>query len=382
MKKQISYQDLDTLLDRLATDPEGFEDAAREIGAAWNAEGVDLELSSPSSWRRPASVPPSPGVMSIEELLRSEIEVILPMERDEEARLARRIEFARCRLEAALETEGLTSDDLAGAVSYDPATYRSMEPAKCLLPQPVCRRWVELHALRTELVERNLYLVLINVERYAHLGVSRLDLIQEGSASLFRAVDGFDWRRGLLFRTYAVHWLNQAFRSHLYNFGQTVRVPVYLQKALKHVRAAIQRLGDPEAGFEAIAAEADLDPRLVESVLAANKRTYSVDTPLHNGEHGSALADLLGDEGSGDLYSTSMEDVSLGDGLSDALERLSDRERYVIEMRFGLNQPREHTLSEVARELGVSLERVRQIQVRAVSKMRTPALRKAVDPFL
>jgi RNA polymerase sigma factor (sigma-70 family) len=95
------------------------------------------------------------------------------------------------------------------------------------------------------MVERNLYLVLINVERYSHTSASQADLIQEGSAALFRAVDGFDWRRGLLFRTYAVHWLNQAFRSYLYNFSNTVRVPVYLQKALKHVNDAKVRLGDP-----------------------------------------------------------------------------------------------------------------------------------------
>jgi RNA polymerase sigma factor (sigma-70 family) len=103
------------------------------------------------------------------------------------------------------------------------------------------------------LVERNLYLVLINVERYSHTSASQADLIQEGSAALFRAVDGFDWRRGLLFRTYAVHWLNQAFRSYLYNFSNTVRVPVYLQKALKHVNDAKAKLGDANAAPEAIA---------------------------------------------------------------------------------------------------------------------------------
>ena len=226
-------------------------------------------------------------------------------------------------------------------------------------------------------------MVLINVERYAHLGVPRLDLIQEGSASLFRAVDGFDWRRRLLFRTYAVHWLNQAFRSYLYNNGQTVRVPVYLQKALKHVRAAIQRLGDPNASAEAIAEEADLGVHLVESALAASRSTLSMDSPLISGSDDSAgLADLLGDEEAGEMYSTEMEDSSLEDGLGDALGRLSDRERYVVEMRFGVNKDRAHTLSEVAKELGVSLERVRQIQVRAINKMRTPTLRKAVDPFM
>lgn len=382
MKKTTDIQALDLRLDGLARDIESFDTGARKLAAEWNARGIDLELSPPESWRKNSESTRRQGVASIEELLRTEIDSILHLDREPEARLARRIEFARLRLELALEEEGLDQEDLEGAVSYDPATYRSVQPTRCLLPPVICRRWVELHALRTELVERNLYLVLINVERYAHLRVSRLDLIQEGSASLFRAVDGFDWRRGLLFRTYAVHWLNQAFRSHLYNFGQTVRVPVYLQKAMKHVRAAIQRLGDPDASPEAIAAEADLGVHLVESAIAATRSTLSMDSPLSKSEDGIGLADLLGGADDGELYSTEMEDTSLEEGLTEALDRLSDRERYVVEMRFGIKRDREHTLSEVAGELGVSLERVRQIQVRAITKLKTPTLRKAVDPYL
>ena len=197
-----------------------------------------------------------------------------------------------------------------------------------------------------------------------------------------RAVDGFDWRRGLLFRTYAVHWLYQAFRSYLYNFGQMVRVPVYLQKAMKHVKAAVARLGDPAASAEAIALEAGLGVHLVESALAASRSTFSIDAPLSSDAEGTGLSEVLRDQSTSEVYSVEMEDITLEDGLKEALDKLSDRERYVIEMRFGINRDREHTLSEVADELGVSLERVRQIQVRAIHKMKTPRLRKAIDPFL
>src|SRR6185503_16548129 len=183
--------------------------------------------------------------------------------REEEARLARRIEFARVRLKNAMNEAGLSSKDIESGASPTPTVFLVTGSADCTLPPKVCRRWSELHSLRTEMVERNLYLVLINVERYAHTSASRLDLIQEGSAALFRAVDGFDWKRGLLFRTYAVHWLNEAFRSYLYNFGNTVRVPVYLQKALKHVRQAMERLGDPNASIEEIARESKLGENLV-----------------------------------------------------------------------------------------------------------------------
>jgi len=370
--------ELDELLDRYALDPDGFEGKVRRRAQAWNKGDYDLELRDSVSWRDPARRVVSP-IGSIEDQLRSEIECITIMEREVEARHARRIEFARVRLDLARTKAGLSDEELACCVNFDPTTYRTVEGA-CDLPVSVCRRWVELHHLRTELVERNLYLVLINVERYAHLGLSRLDLIQEGSASLFRAVDGFDWKRGLLFRTYAVHWLNQAFRSFLYNNGQTVRVPVYLQKAMKHVRAAVDKLG-PDASVEAIAAEAGLGEHLVESALTASKSTLSIDAPL-GGEDGGGLYELIGSSEAVDVYSTDMEDTSLVHGIRDALDRLSERERYVIERRFGIDQEREYTLSEVAHQLGVSLERVRQIQVRALGKLKTPGLRKAIDPFL
>ena len=380
--KTTTYEDLNALLDGLAADPEGFEEGARALAAEWNEADLDLDLPHPQSWRDEMDPVRPEGVASIEEQLRAEIDSIRTMGREEEASLARRIEFARYRLESSLTEAGLDETALAGAVTYDPNDLFAPSPTSCSLPPKVCRRWFELHSLRLELVERNLYLVLINVERYAHLGIPRLDLVQEGSAALFRAVDGFDWRRGLLFRTYAVHWLNQAFRSHLYNFGQTVRVPVYLQKAMKHVKAAIERLGDPDASPERIAQEADLGVHLVESALAASRSTFSMDSPMGSDSESSGFGDLLGDVDSGELYSTDMEDITLEEGHAEAMERLSERERYVIEMRFGVNREREHTLSEVAQELGVSLERVRQIQVRAIHKMKTPGLRKAIDPFL
>jgi RNA polymerase primary sigma factor len=186
----------------------------------------------------------------------------------------------------------------------------------------------------------------------------------------------------LLFRTYAVHWLNQAFRSYLYNFGHTVRVPVYLQKAMKHVNQAIERLGDPKASVEAIARESQLGENLVASAMAAARSARSLDTPLGDDDDGTSLRDMLRLPTDGGPYSVELEDHTLEDSIGEALGRLSERERYVISLRYGIGQEREHTLAEVAGKLGVSLERVRQIQVRAITKMRTPKLRRSVDPFL
>jgi RNA polymerase primary sigma factor len=232
------------------------------------------------------------------------------------------------------------------------------------------------------MVERNLYLVLINVERYAQAHASRMDLLQEGCVSLFRAVDGFDWRRGLLFRTYAVHWLNQAFRNYLYNHGHTVRVPVYLQKALKGINQAAARLGDARATPKEIAANSDFEESTVASALSAARATYSLDTDLSASEDGSRLRDLIVDPSAPEPYRTEIEDVSLEGGLGKALDDLGERERLVLRMRFGIGMDREHTLAEVADRLGVSVERVRQIQVRALCKLDTPSLRRELEPFL
>ena len=375
----ITHEELDDRLEVLAQDPESFTAECELLAREWNEKGVALEVSDPMTWRKPAS--PSSRV-SMRQQFRTEIDSIVSMDRQEEARLARRIEFARIRLDDALKSAGLSNADLVEGIHSGSSGFVGSFTADCELAPQVCRRWLELHALRTEMVERNLYLVLINVERYSHTTASQVDLIQEGSASLFRAVDGFDWRRGLLFRTYAVHWLNQAFRSYLYNFTNTVRVPVYLQKAMKHVNDARNRLGNAKASVAEIAAEADLGENLVASAMAAARSSRSLDKSFDDDEEGGRLRDVLQEADDDGPYSTDLEDVTLEDSLSEALDRLSERERYVVEMRFGINVERAHTLSEVAKELGVSLERVRQIQVRAINKLRNPTLRRAIDPFL
>lgn len=381
MKKILKHAELDQKLDRLAADPAQFVDGCRKLAKRLDRQGIDHEISDPMGWRRARSVDEQAQRVPLNQQFRADVESILLLDREEEARLARRIEFLRLRLQGSLEAEGISAESWIESALRGTQGSAQALLGKSDLPARVCRRWMELHALRVELVERNLYLVLINVERYSHTSAHPTDLIQEANAALFRAVDGFDWRRGLLFRTYAVHWLNQAFRSHLYNFSNTVRVPVYLQKALKHVNDAKARLGDHKASVAKIAEESELTENLVESALSAVRSSRSLDAALDD-ENGGRLRDLLDEGASPDPYRPELEEVSLHDGLHNAMGELSDRERFVVEQRFGLGLDRERTLSEVAADLGVSLERVRQIQVRAVLKLRTPGLLKVVEPFL
>ena len=376
MHKFTPHKELDALLDPLASHPDTFEAEALALAGRFDAENVTLEVKDSLSYRRG----PTARASSFVQQFRADVDAIQTMGREDEARLARRIEFARLRLEKARREEGIDPEPPEkGGGRKKTDLFAFEKPASPRL----ARRSMELHALRTEMVERNLYLVLINVERYAQSGASRHDLIQEGCVSLFRAVDGFDWRRGLLFRTYAVHWLNQAFRNYLYNNSHTVRVPVYLQKALKHINQATIRLGDDHATPSEIAASSDLNETLVGAAMAAARGSFSIDADLSSeAEEGSRLRDLLVDEDFDGPYTPRVEDISLEEGIREALGELSDRERLVVCMRYGVGYDREHTLAEVARELGVSVERVRQIQVRAQSKLDTPNLRRTLDPFL
>lgn len=353
MNKLFPLSQLDLVLSPAAEAPERFEALAQEWIDRLDKDGADLEIRDPQSWRKGAA----PLKTSFAQQFKADVDLIIPLDREDEADLARRIEFARLRHAKAA---------------------RECEPTS----RRLARRATELHALRSEMVERNLYLVLINVERYAQLHTSRLDLIQEGCVSLFRAVDGFDWRRGLLFRTYAVHWLNQAFRNYLYNHGHTVRVPVYLQKAMKRIHQAAMRLGDAHATPEQLAPVAELDAGLISSALGAARASYSLDADGEDREEGARLRDLLVDANAPEAYQTSVEEVSLENGLGTAMAALNEREKLVLQLRFGLGQEREHTLAEVAERLRVSVERVRQIQVRALTKLGTPTLRRELEPFL
>ena len=382
--KILNHDELDVLLDAFADDLDGFGRKAEALAAKLDRQNTDLQIMDSSEWRKPTLGDVTRPKTGFIEQFRADVESVEIHDRPTEARLARRIEFARIRLRLAQAAAGMDEGEVLGGIGQLASTWMQTPAKRRRMPtDKVMVRAAELHALRTEMVERNLYLVLINVERYAHTSTNRADLIQEGSAALFRAVDGFDWRRGLLFRTYAVHWLNQAFRNFLYNFSNTVRVPVYLQKAMKQIHQAQIRLGDPNASAKQIAAQTDLTESLVSSALSAARSSYSLDADLGSDGDGNRLRDLLQEEVDEDgPYSPRLEDVSLKSGLSRALESLSDRERLVVTMRFGIGSHAEHTLAQVAKHLGVSVERVRQIQVRAISKLNTPGLRRELDPFL
>jgi len=193
--------------------------------------------------------------------------------------------------------------------------------------------------LRHYVVEAFLWLVPVNASRFGHY--HREDLEQEGALALYRAVDGFDYRRGLRFSTYAVHWLRQAFHSYLYNHCATVRIPVYLHKVMAKVRQGKDLTG--------------LSEKVLENARAVNQRHM---VPI------DSVTDPLTPE-------TSDQDVTeLSRLLGQALDGLRPRERYLIEQRYFHGR----TYRDIGEEIGVSVERVRQIIHKGLARCQTPAL--------
>jgi RNA polymerase nonessential primary-like sigma factor len=231
----------------------------------------------------------------------------------------------------------------------------------------------DLILARNEMVARNLYLVFPLLSRYRHVHVPAEDLVQDANEALFRAVEGFDFTRGVRFKTYAGYWVNQAFLNAIYNQSRTVRVPAYIQKAMKKLRAAEQEVEGGLFNIDALAERTGVDRKLVAQAVDRNRFTLSLDGHFSSGcdEEGSApMSQLLEADDEG-LTPDFGEAEALAGHLEDAVARLSAREQEVVRMRFGLGGRGIATLAEVGRKLGISLERVRQIQRAALEKLRS-----------
>ncbi|NPV57345.1 MAG: sigma-70 family RNA polymerase sigma factor [Anaerolineae bacterium] len=238
-------------------------------------------------------------------------------------------------------------------------------------------------AAREHLITANSRLVISVAKKYMGRGVPFLDLIQEGNIGLIRATKKFDYRRGHKFSTYATWWIRQAVTRAIADQGRTIRVPVHMgdqiNKLLRIQHQLTQRLGR-EPSVEELATALDVPPKKVENMIQVARRPLSLETPTDD-EEDSVLGDFIMDDEAPPPDDTATYNL-LKEHLEDVLNSLPPREVRILQLRYGLLDGQAYTLEEVGRKMGVTRERVRQIEAQALSRLRHPTIRRRLRDYL
>jgi RNA polymerase primary sigma factor len=235
---------------------------------------------------------------------------------------------------------------------------------------------------RDKLISSNLRLVVSIAKKYVGRGMSLLDLIEEGNIGLMRAVDKYDWRRGFKFSTYATWWIRQAITRAIADQARTIRIPVHMVETINRFnrtqRRLMQELGR-EPTPEEVAAALDIDPAKAREIIKVSQEPTSLETPVGD-EDDSHLGDFIKDQGLQPEEQATRE--LLKGQLYEVLDGLSPREKRVLQLRFGLEDGKQRTLEEVGREFGVTRERIRQIEAKAIRKLKHPTRAKKLRGYL
>lgn len=387
-KQQIvAVEDLDTWLD-VTTDE--FDAHVRKLARSFAKAEATLDIAGyrAALSERASGSPDLPDIRDA--LYSADLKRLPAMDRTEEFRMARRHEFLREMMRWALGRFGVAderADELLKQPSSRTLDALASSPQRSSGRAPVGKAWLEacvlqFEELRNLYVEGALYIVLSTVNRYRNLGVDTQDLVQEGNTSLFQAIDGFDWRRDVRFRTYAQYWVHQAVLKMLYNSSRTVRVPIWVQKVLGKIRR-VQEAGRREGrelSHAEIAARIDVPESKVDWVLSTRRYAVSLDAEV-GGEDGANLGQMLADEEQ-EPVPESVPVGDLGAALQDVMSDLPQREQGILRRRFGLDGDEPETLGDIARDLGVTAERVRQLQNAALGRIKRPGKMRRLQAFV
>jgi RNA polymerase primary sigma factor len=340
-------------------DAEASGEAFEEVADALRSQGIKLTEEGPGVTEEFVEV----GQISVSDPVRlylNEIGRYPLLTSQQEVELAMHMEAGH-RAQARLDEEGLIDEDRA-----------------------VLGHEIDIgDAAQKQLVQSNLRLVVALARRYVGRGMALLDLIQEGNVGLMRAVERFDYRRGFKFSTYATWWIRQAISRAIADQGRTIRMPIHVLDSVNKLTRAQREMTQTKGrapSLDELAFELDIEPARVAELQRIAQDTVSLETPVGEDDDGT-LGDLVED-----MESDRPADVatfsSLQDQLAMALEGLNEREREVLIMRFGLADGRMRTLEEVGSHFKVTRERIRQLETKALAKLRHPDKSQKLEGFL